>query len=1339
MKTIEANTICPYAGLRSFTEEESLYFKGRDFQIDQIADLLEQNKFLMVTGASGEGKSSLIYAGLIPNMRAGFFKSHYTNWVVADFRPERSPLVNMTRAIADALGYEKHSVATELKRGYSSLIDLYVNSDYFIDDTDPTWTALNDSEKKAKKRNAANLVVIIDQFEEFFTNPENFSQEVVSQDSQIVVNLALETARIALKRNLPVYVVFTMRSDFIGQCVAFRGLPEYIGFSQFFVPRLKRKDFKQVIEEPAILSGNKISQRLIERLVYDIDEGVDQLPVLEHALSQIWLAANNGREEMDLIHYAMVGGMSKDDLPEDDQVRFATWFEMLPEFKRKYFTKPGLHKIIEGHASTLYESAWQYYNNKHAQQLTVSQSKRIVALAFSGLTKIDDSRAVRNRMTLGEITDIVNDPELTSEVVGDVLSIFREEGNSFIRPYISSDPTTHQLTRETVLDVTHEALIRNWDKLNTWAIKEFEFYSTWLDFKKQLHRWKESGKKSDYLLPIGPLTYFENWYNTCKPNVAWINRYSANSDNSSLLLADAKEFLKRSGRNVIVSRTFMKYGTYKVVTFVSIFLLLLFSGFYWNDAENKRNENVLTDVRAKAQRLIQSEEVSAREKATYLVVHERYESGSLIPYLEKVSNPRSRISIAIEAYQNLLVIDNYFDQPIKTQLVDYIEKEINQFAAAGKEDAFLLRQVNRYVILQVYDNYYNNPSKPFVNKTLVDLLHALVKKFYGDTRNFVPAISSEINFAVQIWLTFGNPKPQEISEMLATMSPFEGKGESIFKTYYPKGSYEQNGGKNLNYNGGYHLLASLYACVGDDQKVIQCFEKIKELTDYFVASSDARTFNNYTNIIGYLYQYDHRDKTKNLVEWISKNFSAATALTIYKNVLNRSGYLTRLFLVNMDKDAGRSGYSGYINMNLYCAPRSQFFQIADDYAKIIGAQSDPSEKHFLLATHYKRLAMFMHKYYFDRRLKADTSKLDSLLDEAWKNFQMVKRDYLEAFMPSLAIPYWVDGFRQPKVLRRHLFIYPDYMDGWFSLAYHSDLFFNYMKKHGLLEQFFQTDQDLWYVHFWLAKAYEVDPLKGRIHNNNYYSLSDQTLLAVAKLLIAKGSDANLPYILLANRSFAKSDILLALSYYKKIDFNSVKRSAERFEYIEKSFFFNQLKNLSRNLIDIGKESEANQIINHFEFGREKAFSYIFNAERIYSRSSNPKAFACLDSALGFMNKEDFTLLRGELDYRFNLITVLEKIGGERLNSIANEIQNDLFEDSKFRGVKSTVTGIAAEGNYFSAMSAIPTSLTETQELICCYSILLEACKRNQYANSISWLNMDQYFDWERDYVYYVPF
>src|SRR5688572_28206302 len=649
---IDQQVICPYTGLRSFTEEESLYFKGRDLQVDQITSLLEQNKFLMVTGASGEGKSSLIYAGLIPNARAGFFKAKYTNWIVADFRPERSPVKNMAEALSETFGIKTSTIETELRRGFSSLVDLYTNSEFYIDEADEEWENLNDTEKKNRKRKAANLMILTDQFEEFFTNPENFYNEAPSQDSQIVVNLILETARIAIKRNIPVYIICTMRSDYIGQCSAFRGLPEYIGFSQFFVPRLKRKDLKQVIEEPAILSGNRISQRLIERLVYDIAEGVDQLPILQHALSQLWLVADNGRQEMDLIHYAKVGGMPASELPDDEQEEFQQWFNTLTPVRQKYYGETGLNKVIEIHASGLYENAWEYYNERHPENpISQKDAKRIIALTFSCLTKIDNSRAVRNRMSLAEITSIINEPAFTPAVVAGVLNIFREEGNSFIRPFKTEDPATHTISPDTVLDITHESLIRNWQKLNTWANQEFAFYCDYLDFKKQLDRWKKSEKSKGFLLPIGPLTYFENWYNKCKPNVGWIKRYSkiqpdpakANADAENIL-TDVRAFIKKSARNVAVTRAFMKYGPRRIAVVVAIIAMLTLSGFYWYDAEQKQNDRVIENVRGETISLMKSKEIPYDQKALPLLVEERYEPGSMKSYLSDL-DAKARLSL----------------------------------------------------------------------------------------------------------------------------------------------------------------------------------------------------------------------------------------------------------------------------------------------------------------------------------------------------------------------------------------------------------------------------------------------------------------------------------------------------------------------------------------------------------------------------------------------------------------------------------------------------------------------------------------------------------------------
>src|SRR5258705_8692867 len=111
--------ICPYTGLRSFTEEESLYFKGREEDIDQATGQLQRNKFLMITGASGDGKSSLVYAGIIPNARSGFLRSTYSNWSVASLRPERSPFKNLCHAISKELGIANAiTVQGELSHGF---------------------------------------------------------------------------------------------------------------------------------------------------------------------------------------------------------------------------------------------------------------------------------------------------------------------------------------------------------------------------------------------------------------------------------------------------------------------------------------------------------------------------------------------------------------------------------------------------------------------------------------------------------------------------------------------------------------------------------------------------------------------------------------------------------------------------------------------------------------------------------------------------------------------------------------------------------------------------------------------------------------------------------------------------------------------------------------------------------------------------------------------------------------------------------------------------------------------------------------------------------------------
>ena len=515
-------SICPYPGLRPFAEEESIFFKGRDLHIRQIVKLLETNKMAFITGASGDGKSSMVYAGVIPYIRAGFFKSQFNSWLIVDFKPQRNPLKSITDAAAAEFGIENSNCADQLELGFSSLIDIYKQSGYYVTD-------VPDAVNKGK-----NLLIIADQFEEIFTNAENFNAGQPSDESYTAINLLLETVRISIAEKLPVYVIFTMRSDFISQCTVFKNLPEFIAYSQFFVPQLKRDEIRQVIEEPAVLAGGSVSSRLTEVLINNLNSGFDQLPVLQHALNLLWKMADNGAQQLDLIHLAKIAGISKDVLSEQEQKEFDKWFNSRPEYEHKYFAKPDLDNVLNAHAGILYESAFDYFNQTAfwaQKNITPEESKEIIKTAFKCLTKIDNNRPVRNRCTLNEITGIVNRDHITNATVCGVINIFRSPENTLLRPFIVDNALeTKYLSGDTVLDVTHEALIRNWKLLTAWDAEEESFTKDYYDFNSQLHRWLQNDRKPQFLLTSGSLSYFDTWYQNCNPNPYWLAKY----DNSKI-------------------------------------------------------------------------------------------------------------------------------------------------------------------------------------------------------------------------------------------------------------------------------------------------------------------------------------------------------------------------------------------------------------------------------------------------------------------------------------------------------------------------------------------------------------------------------------------------------------------------------------------------------------------------------------------------------------------------------------------------------------------------------------------------------------------------------------
>jgi Novel STAND NTPase 1 len=1325
-------TISPYPGLRSFSEEESLFFKGRDSHIQEIIKLLEANKFLMVTGASGDGKSSIIFSGLVPNARAGFFKANYNRWEVAHFRPERTPVKNLANVLSDILDSPAETLQTELNRGFGSLVDLYKGSDLYKDETTAEWQQADDEEKKAMERSTANLLVIVDQFEEFFTNPENFRNGAPTEEAQVLINLLLETAKISLRDDIPIYVVFTMRSDYIGQCAAFRGLPEFIGFSQFFVPRLKRKELKQIIEEPAVLNGNAISPRLVERILYDLSEGIDQLPILQHALSQIWLMADKGKEEMDLFHYAKVGGMAANELPDDVRSPFDQWHNGLADWQQQLFKDPGLHRILDIHADNLYEGAWDYYQLQPKKTtLSKQDTKLIIAMTFACLTKIDHSRAVRNRMTLQEITDIINQPKLTTEVVGAVINTYREQGNTFVRPFIEeSDEDSAILRPESVLDITHESLIRNWQRLTKWADKEFEYYETFLDFEKQLEKWLSSKKDGGYLLPIGPLSFFEKWEQECRPNKYWINRYNTSTENtdenlllSEKTLTDSQQFLKKSARKVIVSKTFMKYGTMKIATTIAIGLVFILSGFYYYDAEKKQNDMVLRKITEDARPLLTSQEVTNVNKAFYMLNVERVYEGAMIKELEAIDDVEKQLEVALSTYSFAFLLDRSFNAHEKIDLIDFIDRII------GSDDLDHERKlyyVNKFIDNLGYDYYLNNRAHVgAVLQQQTDQLPGLIEIIINERK--IGRVLT-LNQGIENYLNWNSEPQTGARRIVHLLSPFESKSLTTFNIFYPKEAGILNGRRgNISHNGGYQEIASLFAVLGDSPLVKRATDSLLSYNENYF---NQMTFNNGTNILGYFAQFGHQVEAEGYLEYLSSS-TGISKRKLMNTTLDHGGYM-KLFYKTM-----RMLEEGNYNPNLSILYRKTTNFLFDLKEKVINEEENGEAKLFHLSLLYKQRGAYLSWQQHLSSNKIQDEAINKWFEKALNLYKSISESF-KLGTEEINYRYNTDGLRVRTFSHSYFFLYPDYFyDQWHSDKFVSTAFMEYLLTNNLLNELYKSASDLEIINDWLANYHEtymfINESRGLTPFND--DVLAQILEAIKSHPHTTGFDKTFLQLLLANKAFKAGNDKQGMQYYKTLDINKIGSLANRWQYLNYTAIYNQLLSLAKYLAINNHHSEAMSLVESTPDYSYKTYIYGLLAGHLYINHHESGAFIYLDSALANEEKVAKSTLQFQIDPGFSIIATLSGIGGTTLNKKARNMFAEMRPGIKGGGLFNYILGISQGGNYHRAVTAIPKQGSSDNTLQH-YSLILGE-EGNKMGARKGWERLASQWNFvTKDYIYF---
>jgi len=479
----------PYPGLRPFEPEEWSIFFGRETMVDDVIKRLAAQRVVLIHGASGSGKSSLVRAGVMPRLARQHLR-HGIKWATCAMRPSGGPLWNLAHEFARLEGREDN-----LDR-VGHIIRMFNQHDATLS------SVVSSLEGLQNKR----LFILVDQFEELF----RFERETSREEAELFVDLLI--AEIAdeeydapdvvtpiKSRKAGIHIAITMRSEFLGECARFSNFAEAINRTQYLVPRMRYNALLRAIQRPAELYGGEVTVELAERLIADVRGREDELPLIQHGLMLLWNAATNSSDQpviLDVKQFEHAGGLTR---------------------------------LLSDHADRVMASV-----------SPPGGSSPAVERLFRALTDINaEGRAIRRPQSFRALLD-------TSEVQPDelrkIIDAFRADGVSLLTPYFPAP-----IEDKTVVDISHEALIRCWDRIadaqKGWLRREFQDGLIWRSLLNDAREFEIDRK---HILSPAATTQRIKWFG--ERNSSWSERYGGGWEPVVKLLQASRRMAIRSTR-----------------------------------------------------------------------------------------------------------------------------------------------------------------------------------------------------------------------------------------------------------------------------------------------------------------------------------------------------------------------------------------------------------------------------------------------------------------------------------------------------------------------------------------------------------------------------------------------------------------------------------------------------------------------------------------------------------------------------------------------------------------------------------------------------------------------
>lgn len=280
----------PFKGLAYYTEADAGIFFGREAMTRKLTGRLLDTRFLVLVGASGSGKSSLLRAGVVPALRR-------QNWLIHTLTPSAHPI----RQLANSLTRDDDALAAA-----GELNDALTHN---------PQTLAQAADKLATRHSASRLLLLVDQFEELFTLCKEEAQRRAFLDCLLQAAEAQGAATILVG----------LRADFYDRCLQYEGLRAVMEAQQVTLGQMTAEELLQVVAEPAKRGGWQFVDGLVEQILEDVGREPGRLPLLSHALRETWERRRG--TVMTLAGYRAAGGVegaiaqtaedTLDDLPPD--------------------------------------------------------------------------------------------------------------------------------------------------------------------------------------------------------------------------------------------------------------------------------------------------------------------------------------------------------------------------------------------------------------------------------------------------------------------------------------------------------------------------------------------------------------------------------------------------------------------------------------------------------------------------------------------------------------------------------------------------------------------------------------------------------------------------------------------------------------------------------------------------------------------------------------------------------------------------------------------------------------------------------------------------------------